>query len=90
MYKGKYHIITGIVCLIISIVLPTFIHHYYFLIEPWKEALFSTHALLALATYGLFAMLGMLLLLFIVISLHELGGYMIRLMDNDDEHHIHG
>jgi len=84
MYKRKYHIISGIVCLVISIVLPTYIHQYYALIKPWSDAMLSVNAGVAIAVYGFLSVLMLLVVVFLLIAMRELGGYMVRVIESND------
>jgi len=82
-YK-KYHLISGIMCLVANIVLPTFIYHLYMQIKSQSEVLiYSILNLQEMVTYSLFLVLGMVWLGTMLIALQELGGYIIQLGNTD-------
>ena len=67
-YK-KYHLLTGIVSLVINILLPTLIYNYYHqLINICEETV----------TYGILAMLFLLWIATLIIALRELGGLLLH------------
>ena len=84
MYKHKFHILLGMFSLIISIVLPTVIYQYYFLLKTWNEIILQSNASILIA-YGLLSIMILLLALFLLIAFHELGGYLNGLIKNDKQ-----
>jgi len=85
MYKRKYHVFLGILSLAISIVLPTLIHQYYHLLKPWNDAILQNSFYVAVLTYGSLFILVLLLLVFLVVAMHELGGSLIRIIKSDKQ-----
>ncbi len=82
-YK-KYHLISGIMCLIVNIVLPTFIYHLLMQIKSQSEMM--AYVVLnsqELAAYSLLFVLGIVWLGTMLIALQELGGYIVQLGNTD-------
>ena len=84
MADKKYHLISGIMCLILNIVLPTFIYHLYMQIKSQSEVMiYSVLNLQEMAAYSLLFVLGMVWLGTMLIAVQELGGYMLQLGNTD-------
>ena len=83
MVTRKYHIFLGLLSLVISIVLPTLIHQYYHLLKPWNDAILQNNFYVAVVTYGSLFILVLLMFVFLVVAMRELGGSLMRIIKND-------
>jgi hypothetical protein len=82
-YK-KYHLISGIMCLLVNIVLPTFIYHLHMQIKSQSEMMvYGVLNSQEIVAFSLLFVLGIVWLGTMLIALHELGGYMVQLGNTD-------
>ncbi len=90
MIQKKYHIFLGILCLVVSIVLPTFIYLNYLEIKSLCETVFNYMDYQATA-YAFLVFLSFLWIGSLIVALRELGGFIIHLDDRDHSiTHAHG
>jgi len=80
----KYHLVSGVMCLLVNIVLPTFIYHLYMQIKIQSEILvYGVLNLQEMAAYSLLFVLGFVWLGTMLVALRELGGYTLQIGDTD-------
>jgi len=86
-YK-KYHLLTGFISLVITIILPTIIVNYFSLLKTLCESLFdySFYQIIGNACLVLLILIWMATL---IIALRELGGYILQLGDYDYRRNIY-
>lgn len=93
MATRKYHLVLGLVCLCICIVLPTITYHYIITISTqnlFRPIGFST-SLIEIILFGFLIVLLMTWLAALYFALRELGGYMLQLGKSESEfrHRLH-
>jgi hypothetical protein len=81
MVTRKFHLVSGVICLLISIILPTIIYQFSLMLIEYT-ALRSQGFIVnsnELNSYGLLFLLGLFWLGSFFFALRELGGYMMQL-----------
>jgi len=81
MPKKKHHIILGVVCLVISIVLPTLIYNYYVELKSLCEVMANYSVFEVPVRYGLLVTLLLIWFVTLMVALRELGGSVIQLAE---------
>ena len=80
--QKKFHLVAGLMCLVINIVFPTLMYHYYMQLKSLCETMFD-YSDYELMGYGLLAVLFLVWVSSLFIALRELGGWVLQLGDKD-------
>ncbi len=87
MATRKYHLILGLICLCISIILPTITYHYFISINGlilFNPEGFGT-TLIELNSFELLLVLLTIWLASLFFALRELGGFMLQIGQSESE-----
>ena len=81
MVTRKYHLLLGLICLGVSILLPTMIYHYFMAIEGMHFFISDSFrtTLIEVTLFGVLIVLLMSWLASVFFAARELGGYMMQL-----------